>query len=72
MPTTVTIPGDSSRMCFTSDSVIDDDEDEDVETFILEIVEVDPDDPRVNVTGGITTVIVVDEDGEFIVILKGN
>ena len=52
--------------------MIDDDEDEDVETFILEIVEVDPDDPRVNVTDGITTVIVVDEDGEYIVnLIKG-
>ena len=62
----VTIPGNASRMCFTSDSVIDDNEDEDDKTFVLEIVEVDPDDPRVNVTDGTTTVIIVDNDGKLI------
>lgn len=64
VPSSVTIAGDSDRMCFTSTSVIDDEEAlEDDETFILEIDEVDPDDPRISITDGNTTVIILDDDG---------
>jgi hypothetical protein len=50
-------------MCFTSDSVIDDDiPSEPDETFVLEIDGTDPDDPRITVTDGTTTIIIVDSD----------
>jgi hypothetical protein len=63
---TVTIPGNASRMCFTSDSVIDDDTPlEPDETFVLEVDQTDPDDPRITVTDGNTTVIILDDDCEF-------
>jgi hypothetical protein len=66
VPNEVTIPGNASRMCFTSDSVIDDDTPlEPDETFVLEVDETDPDDPRITVTDGNTTVIILDDDCEF-------
>ncbi len=66
VPTTVTIPAGALRMCFVAnDSIVNDDEAlEDDETFRLNITTVDPDDPRIRVTEPMTTVIIVDSDGE--------
>ena len=66
VPSTVTIPAGDLRMCFTSTSVLEDDDAmEPDETFILEITDNDPDDPRIVVREPTTTVIIVDDDGEF-------
>ncbi len=52
--------------CFTSDTVIDDgvalEEDE---TVLLEVIYVFPEDPRITVTNGNTTVIILDDDGKY-------
>ena len=66
VPTSVTIPADELRTCFVSDSVEDDDDAmEDDETFMLEITDNDPDDPRIIVREPMTTVIIVDDDGKI-------
>ncbi len=53
-------------MCFVAnDSIVNDSEAlEDDETFRLNITTLDPNDPRIRVTEPMTTVIIVDSDGE--------
>jgi hypothetical protein len=66
VPNEVTIPSNTSRMCFTSDSVIDDDIPlEPDETFVLEVDQTDPDDPRITFTDVNTTVIILDCEFSF-------
>ena len=66
MPTTLEIPAENLTACFTSDSIIDDDTPlEPDETFILVLDEIVPNDTRINVTGPMTTIIILDEDGEW-------
>ncbi|ORU95023.1 MAG: hypothetical protein A6F71_10275 [Cycloclasticus sp. symbiont of Poecilosclerida sp. M] len=66
VPTSLEIPAGNLSACFTSDSVIDDDIPLELEESFYLILdeEVIPDDPRVNVTGPMTRVIILDEDGE--------
>ena len=65
VPSSVTIPADENMTCFTTDTVLDDilalEEDE---VFLLDIENVLPDDPRINVEADNVTVTILDDDGK--------
>ena len=65
IPASITIPANEDMTCFTTDTVLDDlialEEDE---VFSLDIENVLPDDPRINVEADNVTVTILDDDGK--------
>ena len=68
IPSEVTIPADEDMACFISQSIIDDDiSQEPDDDFDLNIPQATtPDDPRIVISDGTTTVTILDDDGKFL------